>query len=482
MVEGREEQQSESLAGLDARASGAHTGRSRVSRPVAPSAAASARARTDDTHLRGRFLLLARAAWVAVAVLATGLFVAGIPAEYALLRVPCPDVVCPTGQLPPAGLRALGDLGLTPSSFAAYSVAMDVLFAAVCGGVAALVFWRRSDERMGLFVSLALLTFGTATFGFTMAALAALHPAWEMVVAFLHFVGAASFGLFLYLFPDGRFVPRWTRWVVLVWILWQVPRYFFPNWYLNTGPYYTWHSLINTAVWLGALGTAIFSQGYRYRRTASSVQRQQIKCVVFGISLALAVFLGISLLLGTFAPEPTSPGALLAYLVGNTFIGYLAILLIPISIGIAVLRYHLFDIDVIINRTLVYVTLTVILAAFYEGTIVALQHLLRVLTGQESQVAVVASTLAIAAMFEPLRRRIQDLVDRSFYRRKYDATKTLEALGAKLREETDLDALREDVVGVARDTMQPAHVTLWLRPDPEPQDRSAILRQFGHDE
>ena len=432
-------------------------------------------------RLRGRWLLLARVAWIVVATLALGLFTLGIPAEFALLHVPCPTVACSTGQLPPSGLHALEGLGLSLDSFAAYTVAMDILFAAVCVTVALLIFWRRSDDRMGMFVSLALLTFGTATFVFTMEALATRHPAWETPTSFLHFLGAASFGLFLYLFPDGRFVPSWTRWVVLVWIVWQLPRYFFPNWYLSPGPD-SWHASINTTVWLGALGTAIFSQGFRYRRTASSVQRQQIKWVVFGISAALAVFLGISLMLGIFAPEPTSPGALLAYLVGNTFIGYLAILLIPISIGLAVLRYHLFDIDVIINRTLVYVTLTVILAAFYEGTIVALQHLLRVLTGQESQVAVVASTLAIAAMFEPLRRRIQDLVDRSFYRRKYDATKTLEALGAKLREETDLDALREDVVGVARDTMQPAHVTLWLRPDPEPQDRSAILRQFGHDE
>jgi len=216
-------------------------------------------------------------------------------------------------------------------------------------------------------------------------------------------------------------------------------------------------------VWLGALGTAIFSQGFRYRRTASSVQRQQIKWVVFGISLALAVFLGISLLLGTFAPEPTSPGGLLAYLVGNTFIGYLAILLIPISIGIAVLRHHLFDIDLIIKRTLVYGSLTVILAAFYEGTIVVLQHLFRVLTAQESQVAAVASTLAIAAMFEPLRRRIQNLVDRRFYRRKYDAEKALEAFSARLKYETDLEELNNQLVGVVRETMQPAHVSLWLR-------------------
>jgi hypothetical protein len=186
-------------------------------------------------------------------------------------------------------------------------------------------------------------------------------------------------------------------------------------------------------------------------------------------------------MLAVFAPEPASPGTLLVYLVGYTFFGYLAILLIPISIGFAVLRYHLFDIDLIINRTLVYVTLTVILAAFYECTIVVLQHLFRVLTGQESQVAVVASTLVIAAAFEPLRRRIQDLVDRSFYRRKYDAAKTLEAFSAKLKNETDLDALREDVVGVARRTLQPAYVSLWLRPDPEPEARSPALEQFGHE-
>ena len=200
-----------------------------------------------------------------------------------------------------------------------------------------------------------------------------------------------------------------------------------------------------------------------------------------GISGALAGFLGISLLLGIFAPEPTSPGTLLAYLVGNTFIGYLAILLIPISIGIAVLRYHLFDIDLIINRTLVYVALTVILAVFYEGTIVVLQNLFRALTGQESQVVVVASTLAIAAMFEPLRRRIQGLVDRSFYRRKYDAEKTLAAFSAKLKYETDLEVLNDELVGAVRDTMQPAHVSLWLRPDAEPEDRSPALEQFMHE-
>jgi hypothetical protein len=419
-------------------------------------------------------------AWIVVATLAVGLFAIGIPAEFKQLQIPCPTVTCSTGQLPPAGLHALRDLGLSPGSFAAYTVAMDVLFAAVCCVVAALIFWRRSDDRMGMFVSLALLTFGTATFTFTMETLAARQPAWETPTSFLHFLGAASFGLFLYLFPDGRFVPRWARWVALVWIAWQLPRYFFPDWYLNPNPY-TWHALINTAVWLGALGTAIYSQVYRYRRTASSAQRQQIKWVVFGISAALAGFLGISLILGVFAPEPTSPGALLAYLIGNTFIGYLAILLIPISIGIAVLRYHLFDIDLIINRTLVYGSLTVVLAGLYELVIVVLQHLYRILTGQESQLAAVASTLAIAVLFEPLRRRIQAFIDRRFYRRKYDAAETLAAFSTRLREETDLDRLGEDLVGVVSKTMQPEHVSVLLRPDPEPRDKKrAAIRESGN--
>ena len=419
-------------------------------------------------RLRGRWLQLARAAWIVVAALALGLFTLGVPAEFTLLHVPCPAVRCSTGQLSPSGLHALEGLGLSPDSFAAYTVAMDILFAAVCVTVALLIFWRRSDDRMGLLVSLALLTFGTATFVSTMEALAALHSAWETPTSFLHFLGAASFGLFLYFFPDGRFVPRWTRWVALVWIGWQLPRYFFPDWYLIPSPY-SWHALINSAVWLGAFATAIYSQRFRYRRTASAAQRQQIKWVVFGISAALAVFVGTSLLLGVFAPEPTSPGTLLAYLVGNTFIGYLAILFIPTSIGIAVLRYHLFDIDLIIKRTLVYATLTVILAVLYEGTIVVLQNLFRALTGQESQVAAVASTLAIAALFEPLRRGIQGLVDRSFYRRKYDAEKTLVAFSAKLKYETDLLALNDELMGVVRETMQPAHVSLWLRPDRAPK-------------
>ncbi len=142
-----------------------------------------------------------------------------------------------------------------------------------------------------------------------------------------------------------------------------------------------------------------------------------------------------------------------------------ALLGTPIAMGIAILRYRLYEIDLIINRTLVYTALTVLLVAVYVGSVVLLQGLLRALAGQESQLAIVASTLAIAALFNPLRRRVQAFVDRRFYRSKYNARKTLETFSAKLRDETDLDALNAELVGVVRETMQPAHVSLWLRPD-----------------
>jgi uncharacterized membrane protein YhdT len=146
---------------------------------------------------------------------------------------------------------------------------------------------------------------------------------------------------------------------------------------------------------------------------------------------------------------------------------------IPIAIGIAILRYRLYDIDIIINRTLVYGSLTLMLALVYFGGVTVTQALFQTLTGQERlpQLVVVASTLVIAALFTPVRHRIQSFIDRSFYRKKYDARKTLEAFSAKLRDETDLEALNNDLVGVVRETMQPAHVSMWLRPDQPPRRR-----------
>jgi hypothetical protein len=201
-------------------------------------------------------------------------------------------------------------------------------------------------------------------------------------------------------------------------------------------------------------------------RHAGFEQRQQIKWFTYAATILL-----IGALLLSAVPDVWV--AWWAWSVG--FALYIAgIVGLPVAVGIAILRHHLYDIDLLINRTLVYGSLTAVLAGVYLVGIVLFQALFRTLTGQESQLAVVASTLAIAALFTPLRHRIKAFIDRRFYRRKYDAAKTLEAFSAKLREETDLDALSEDLVGAVRETMEPEHVSLWLRPDKEESLRGRV--------
>ena len=202
----------------------------------------------------------------------------------------------------------------------------------------------------------------------------------------------------------------------------------------------------------------------RYRRSKGD-ERQQIKWIAFAASLVALVYL-IAMVASFVHPSEawTTVGSVW-WLNLLTIAALLSFVTIPIAVGFAVLKYRLYDIDLIINRTLVYGILTAMLVALYFGGIVVLQRLFVLITGEQSTLAVVASTLLIAALFAPLRRLIQGLIDRRFYRRKYDARRTLENFSTKLRNETDLEALNNDLVGVVRETMQPAHVSLWLRPE-----------------
>jgi hypothetical protein len=213
----------------------------------------------------------------------------------------------------------------------------------------------------------------------------------------------------------------------------------------------------------------------RYRRSGGEV-RQQIKWVAF-----VASFSGITYLIAMFsqlAELTVSEGGVPRFpwwaevLFSVAVLGFAGV---PVAIGFAVLKYRLYDIDIIINRALVYGSLTVTLLAVYFGGVATMQVALRALTGQteQPQLAVVVSTLVIAALFNPLRGRIQRFIDRRFYRSKYDARKTLEAFAGKLRDETDLETLNRDLAGVIEETLQPAHVSLWLRPDRRPKDRRA---------
>jgi hypothetical protein len=282
------------------------------------------------------------------------------------------------------------------------------------------------------------------------------------------------------LFPDGRLPSR--RWRPLAWlsgaviVVLSVGVAISPGPLLNLGgirnPFELelppWVEVALYAVlpllplcMLASVGSLVA----RYRRVVGE-ERQQIKWISFAASVVGVMYL-IAMVTSFAFPSGAWMAAgsplwldLVAYAALASFTG------VPIAVGFAVLRYRLYDIDVVINRTLVYGSLTAMLVGVYVGSIVVLQGLVRALTGQESQLAIVASTLAVAALFNPLRRRIQAFIDRRFYRRKYDAAKTLEAFSAKLRDETDLEALNNELVRVVRETMQPAHVSLWLRPNP----------------
>ena len=291
------------------------------------------------------------------------------------------------------------------------------------------------------------------------------------------------------LFPDGRLPSR--RWRPLAWlsgaviVLGSVSIAFDPGPLSGLGEVRNPFGL-EGAPWVADAFNIVFpllplcilasalSLVLRFRRSRGE-ERQQIKWIAFAASLVGLLFL--SGIVTSFIPWEalTTGGRLPSWLENLERVLEQVIALsyagVPIAVGLAVLRYRLYNIDLLINRTLVYVALTATLALIYFGGVATTQAIFRALTGQEQQpqLAVVVSTLVIAALFNPLRRRIQSFIDRRFYRRKYDARKTLEAFSAKLRNETDLDALTGEVVGVVAETMQPAHVSLWLRPDRPPR-------------
>jgi hypothetical protein len=298
-------------------------------------------------------------------------------------------------------------------------------------------------------------------------------PAGEVAAWIASWVVWPAFGLLAYLFllfPDGR--PLSHRWQPLLWVNGIVIAVSIIIRALTPGPLSGLEGIRNPLGIEGYRGSLEFVgellfyatdvlvlvsvvSVYLRLRQASGATRQQIKWLAYAAAL-LGIVVSVSLvgdlLFGGF-------GWWLFLVVILVFLG------LPISIGVAVLRYRLYEIDIIINRTLVYGLLTAMLVLVYVGCVVGLQYTLRAFTGEESQLAIVASTLLVAALFNPLRRRVQAFIDRRFYRRKYDAATTLQEFSSKLRDETDLNSLNVALLSVVRETMQPEHVSLWLRPD-----------------
>jgi hypothetical protein len=363
--------------------------------------------------------------------------------------------------------------GWTPWRDQALSV-FGVLGAPILGGIVAS---RRPESPygwlwLGFGLSLALVQLSEPYAAYSLIVESGSLPASRAASGLLEglgFVVAITLLPFLLLlFPTGR-VPS-QRWRPVAWIVLAAGATG-----VTLGPFLSEDSVLIIAVVMTliiASGLSALSLVVRYRG-ASGVERQQLKWFAFAAVLLVAVpiadLLGLHRLLGN--------GLLWTLLENVTLTG------LYVAVGIAILRYRLYEIDLIINRTLVYGSLTVMLVTLYFGTIVVLQRLFVALTGEQSTLAVVASTLIIAALFNPLRRRIQSFIDRRFYRSKYDAIKTLEDFSVKLKDETDLQALNSDLVGVVRETMQPAHVSLWLRTsrrvvEDEEEKEMAIFRVF----
>ena len=416
---------------------------------------------SGSSFLRSRWHTMARAGWLIIATLTVGLFTAGLPIEFAQLQQGCLTPCASTGGVAPVDASLLRDLGFSFEFFAIYGILLEVIFASVFAAVAALVFWLKSSDKVALFTSLALLLFGVATEPSAMGALTSTQPVWRIPVYVLHFLGSAFFSLFLYLFPDGRFVPRWTRWVALTWITWLLPRYWIADW----PPSNSWLVWPNLIVWLGSLGTAIYSQVYRYRRVSNTVQRQQTKWAVYGIAMALTGFVIVNVAVSAIAlPSPESAGELVVLMLGAALM-HGALLLIPLSIGIAILRYRLFDIDILINRTLVYGALTISVVGIYVLVVGYLSALFRAAGGQANLAISVLATGLVALLFQPLRTRLQRGINRLMYGERDDPYAVLSRLGQRLEATLASEAVLPTIVETVKESLKLPYVAITLKQD-----------------
>jgi len=404
---------------------------------------------------------IARITWLLVTCLTLGLFFAGIPGRYEQL-------------VAAADKRALMGLGLSVSVYAVGVIILNFIFVLAHHLMAVVIFGRRRDDWMALFVCFALVTNGAMIPLSLMYPPGSLTGLGQFLLNGVILIALVSGVVLVYLFPDGRFVPPWTRLLAITWAVLMAAAVFWPTSPFSLSSWPVWLQLLALLLWPGI---GLFAQIYRYIHVSRPIQRQQVKWALPGLIGAmlgpLAYFLPFVIL--PALSGPVIPNILyqrvgasfftvsfLLRLSGLTLFTFV-LLLFPLTLAIAIMRYHLWDIDILINRALVYGALTGALGLVYFTSVVMLQSFL---IGEGSQLAIIVSTLAIAALFNPLRRQIQTLIDRRFYRRKYDAAQVLAAFSATLRDDAyaDLDRLTEQLQHVVEETMQPEHVSLWLRP------------------
>jgi hypothetical protein len=334
--------------------------------------------------------------------------------------------------------------------------ALTSLFAAFLSLLLAIVlFWRKADDIMALFMSFFLLGYAVILAGPLEVLLDSSGLTVE--IAYIAQSGLLTLPLmaFSFLFPSGHFVPGWTRWpMVFAIILTPIALFTSPRQY-NENP--IMEILFGVIIVLG-----VYAQVYRYRNVSSYSQKRQTKWVLYGFLLFVGmIFVTYPFFIVETNLQPGEPRPW--WLALSSILWWLTLCIMPATIFIAIQRNNLWDIDLIIRKTLVYGAITLLLALVYFGSVVLLQQAFRALSGQDSPVAIVISTLVIAALFNPLRRRVQDTIDHRFYRRKYDAQQALAAFAATARDEVELEQLTDHLLSVVQESMQPEKVSLWLR-------------------
>ena len=404
------------------------------------------------------WIRLARGVWVILTLLYLTIFIAAFPFGYAGNQSICEGNDCLVSELTLEEVQTLEGLGISHQFYAGFLAASEVLLL-TWAGLGIFIFLRRSDEWISLLVSLGLIAIGINGLSDNVNLLAIQTPAFTPVYYTLGAIGSASLILFIFIFPDGRFAPSWTRYVAIPLVVVSLadPLLAFIVPPLENAP----GTIVSLAVLLMGIVIGTIAQIQRFRNYSNLVQRQQTKWVIFGFLSLMLVALIWSVAVELNPPSP-GPGRLYFNLIALPIL-LLLLLGLPITITLSILRYRLFDIDIIIKRTLVYGAQTIVIISIYFVTVIVLQNVLRKVTGQDTSLAIVASTLLIAALFNPLRHRIQTAVNRRFFRGDYDAALALASFGESVRHEVDLEHMKSALISTIEDTMQPSTVSLWLR-------------------
>jgi signal transduction histidine kinase len=420
------------------------------------SASTSVASSTVNTRLSGASLAIARAVWLVLVVPSLGLFVVGLPAYYTQVQRPCVDLTtCNIAlTLTAKGLHALASLGFAANGYAAFATLFWVIIVVIWSGIGFLIFWRRSDEWFALLAGFALVMFNITYPGLSASALALVNPALTLPITFIGLLGQVSIVLFFLLFPNGRLDPRWMRLIIPLIIVQAVSSVVPPTLLFSQN---SWPGWINGLLALTIYGAIIFSQIYRYRRVSTAIERQQTKWVAFGISVVATGFLVFGLLFNVFFPvilQPDSP----YYLIQIVY--PLMLLLIPGSVGVAILRSRLWDIDIIIKRTLVYGILTACVVGLYVlvvGYLGALFH-----TGSSLVISLLATGL-VAVLFQPLRGLLQRGVNRLLYGQRDEPYTVITRLSQRLKTTLEPEAVLSTIVATVREALKLSYAAIEVQ-------------------